>query len=123
MRISDWSSNVFSSDLVLEDMVLDQPGVNKLIRAAYRLLHLVTYFTAGVQEVRAWTITRGMTAPEAAGVIHTDFENGFIRAEVIYSDDYITYGPEHPCPQLGRAPFTANACPPLPTPAVPAPPP
>src|SRR3546814_6045239 len=65
--------------LFLEDMGLDQPGVNKLIRAAYRLLNLVTYFTAGVQEVRAWTITRGMTAPEAAGVIHTDFEKGFIR--------------------------------------------
>ncbi|HEY9559358.1 MAG TPA: redox-regulated ATPase YchF [Anseongella sp.] len=88
--------------LFLEDMGLDQPGVNKLIRAAYRLLNLVTYFTAGVQEVRAWTITRGMTAPEAAGVIHTDFEKGFIRAEVIHYDDYITYGSENACKDAGK---------------------
>src|SRR5690606_24115840 len=67
--------------LFLEDLGLKESGVNKLIRAAYRLLDLATYFTAGVQEVRAWTIENGYTAPQAAGVIHTDFEKGFIRAE------------------------------------------
>lgn len=88
--------------LFLEDLGLDEPGVNKLIRAAYRLLNLITYFTAGVQEVRAWTITRGMTAPQAAGVIHTDFEKGFIRAEVIHYEDYIAYGSENACKDAGK---------------------
>ncbi|MCC6840804.1 MAG: redox-regulated ATPase YchF [Flavobacteriales bacterium] len=76
-------------DMFLQDLGLAEPGVNKLIRAAYQLLQLMTYFTAGVQEVRAWTIHAGMTAPQAAGVIHSDFEKGFIRAEVIGYDDFI----------------------------------
>ena len=73
--------------MFLEDIGLDEPGASKLIRAAYHLLNLQTYFTAGVKEVRAWTIHKGDTAPQAAGVIHTDFEKGFIRAEVIAYDD------------------------------------
>ncbi|TZF84579.1 redox-regulated ATPase YchF [Pedobacter sp. BS3] len=88
--------------LFLEDMGLDESGVNKLIRAAYRLLDLYTYFTAGVQEVRAWTITKGFTAPQAAGVIHTDFEKGFIRAEVIKYNDFIQYGSEAACKEAGK---------------------
>lgn len=88
--------------LFLEDLGLDQPGVNKLIVSAYRLLNLITYFTAGIQEVRAWTITRGMTAPEAAGVIHSDFEKGFIRAEVIHYEDFIKYGSEAACKDAGK---------------------
>lgn len=77
--------------LFLEDLGLTESGVNKLIKAAYKLLNLATYFTAGVQEVRAWTITQGFTAPQAAGVIHTDFEKGFIRAEVIKYEDFVKY--------------------------------
>ncbi len=77
-------------DMFLQDLGLAEPGVNKLIHAAYKLLKLATYFTAGVQEVRAWTIHQGDTAPQAAGVIHSDFEKGFIRAEVISFDDFIT---------------------------------
>lgn len=88
--------------LFLEDLGLKESGVNKLIRAAYKLLNLATYFTAGVQEVRAWTITKGMTAPEAAGVIHTDFEKGFIRAEVIKYQDFITLGSENACKEVGK---------------------
>lgn len=88
--------------LFLTDLGLTESGVNKLIRAAYKLLNLTTYFTAGVQEVRAWTITRGMTAPEAAGVIHTDFEKGFIRAEVIKYNDFIHYGSENACKEAGK---------------------
>lgn len=76
--------------MFLQDLGLAEPGVNKLIHAAYKLLKLATYFTAGVQEVRAWTIHQGDTAPQAAGVIHSDFEKGFIRAEVISFDDFIT---------------------------------
>jgi GTP-binding protein YchF len=76
-------------EMFLQDIGLKEPGVNRLIHAAYHLLKLATYFTAGVQEVRAWTIHQGMTAPQAAGVIHSDFEKGFIRAEVIGYDDYI----------------------------------
>ena len=76
-------------DMFLQDLGLEEPGVNKLIHAAYHLLKLATYFTAGVQEVRAWTIHQGMTAPQAAGVIHSDFEKGFIRAEVIAYADFI----------------------------------
>lgn len=86
----------------LAEIGLDEPGVNKLIHAAYRLLNLQTYFTAGVKEVRAWTITKGMTAPEAAGVIHTDFEKGFIKAEVIGFNDYITFGSEAACRDNGK---------------------
>lgn len=86
----------------LADLGLTESGVNKLIRAAYRLLDLYTYFTAGVQEVRAWTITKGFTAPQAAGVIHTDFEKGFIRAEVIKYNDFITLGSEAACKEAGK---------------------
>lgn len=88
--------------MFLADMGLDEPGVNKLIKAAYRLLDLYTYFTAGVKEVRAWTITKGMTAPQAAGVIHTDFEKGFIKAEVIRYNDFITLGSEAACKEAGK---------------------
>lgn len=86
----------------LEEMGLKEPGVNKVIRACYRLLDLVTYFTAGEKEVRAWTIERGTKAPGAAGVIHTDFEKGFIRAEVIHYDDYVEYGSEAAVKEVGK---------------------
>ncbi|MEY3945874.1 MAG: redox-regulated ATPase YchF [Bacteroidota bacterium] len=88
--------------LFLEDMGLSESGVVRLIRSTYRLLRLATYFTAGVQEVRAWTITQGMLAPQAAGVIHTDFEKGFIRAEVIRYDDFISLGSEASCKEAGK---------------------
>ena len=88
--------------MFLEDMGLDEPGVNKLIKSAYSLLNLKTYFTAGVKEVRAWTIKDGMKAPQAAGVIHTDFETGFIRAEVIKYDDYVELGSEVACKEAGK---------------------
>ena len=88
--------------LFLEDAGLNEPGVNKLIREAYSLLNLSTYFTAGEKEVRAWTIKVGMTAPQAAGVIHTDFEKGFIRAEVIKYHDYVEYGSESACKEAGK---------------------
>ncbi len=77
--------------MFLDDLGLAESGVNKLIKSAYSLLNLATYFTAGIQEVRAWTITKGFTAPQAAGVIHTDFEKGFIRAEVIKYDDFVKF--------------------------------
>ncbi|WP_345955470.1 redox-regulated ATPase YchF [Mucilaginibacter sp. PAMB04168] len=88
--------------MFLEDLGLEQSGVTKLIKAAYKLLNLSTYFTAGVQEVRAWTITKGFTAPQAAGVIHTDFEKGFIRAEVIKYEDFVKYGSENACKEAGK---------------------
>ncbi|WP_222984101.1 redox-regulated ATPase YchF [Flagellimonas meishanensis] len=88
--------------MFLEDLGLSEPGSAKLIRGAYRLLNLDTYFTAGVKEVRAWTIPVGATAPQAAGVIHTDFEKGFIRAEVISYDDYVKYGSEAKVKEAGR---------------------
>ena len=88
--------------MFLEDLGLEESGVNKLIRAAYSLLDLATYFTAGVQEVRAWTIEKGYTAPQAAGVIHTDFEKGFIRAEVIKYNDFIQYGSEAAVKEAGK---------------------
>lgn len=88
--------------MFLEEMGLKEPGVNQLIKAAYRILNLQTYFTAGVKEVRAWTIEKGMTAPQAAGVIHTDFEKGFIRAEVIKYDDFIKLGSEAACKEAGK---------------------
>lgn len=88
--------------MFLSEMGLDEPGVNKLIKSAYKLLKLETYFTAGVKEVRAWTITKGTKAPQAAGVIHTDFEKGFIKAEVIAYNDYITYGSEVACRDAGK---------------------
>ena len=86
----------------LNDMGLEEPGVKKVIRSAYSLLNLQTYFTAGVKEVRAWTIKEGFTAPQAAGVIHTDFEKGFIRAEVIKYDDYVALGSELACKEAGK---------------------
>ncbi|MCC6690441.1 MAG: redox-regulated ATPase YchF [Bacteroidia bacterium] len=86
----------------LKDIGLDEPGVNKLIKAAYRLLSLQTYFTAGVKEVRAWTIHKGMTAPQAAGVIHTDFEKGFIKAEVIKYNDFVSLRSEAACRDQGK---------------------
>ncbi len=89
--------------LFLEDLGLDEPGAAKLIRAAYKLLNLETYFTAGQKEVRAWTIPAGATAPQAAGVIHTDFEKGFIRAEVISFADYDTLGSEQKAKEAGKA--------------------
>ncbi|MFN3908523.1 MAG: redox-regulated ATPase YchF [Flavobacterium sp.] len=88
--------------LFLEDLGLDEPGVSKLIRSAYKLLNLQTYFTAGVKEVRAWTIQVGDTAPKAAGVIHSDFEKGFIRAEVIAFDDYVAFGSEAKVKEAGK---------------------
>ena len=88
--------------MFLEDLGLKEPGVSKLIRSAYRLLDLQTYFTAGVKEVRAWTISKGMKAPQAAGVIHTDFEKGFIRAEVIGYDDYIHFKSESAARDAGK---------------------
>jgi hypothetical protein len=88
--------------MFLEDMGLSQSGVARLITSTYKLLRLITYFTAGVQEVRAWTITEGMTAPQAAGVIHTDFEKGFIRAEVIKYNDFIQYSSEAACRDAGK---------------------
>ena len=86
----------------LEDMGLQEPGASVLIRAAYKLLKQQTYFTAGVKEVRAWTINIGATAPQAAGVIHTDFEKGFIRAEVIAYEDFVQYGSEAKCKEAGK---------------------
>ena len=88
--------------MFLEDMGLTEPGSGKLIRGAYKLLNLETYFTAGVKEVRAWTIPVGATAPQAAGVIHTDFEKGFIRAEVIAYTDYVAYGTESKVKEAGK---------------------
>lgn len=86
----------------IEAMGLEEPGVNRIIRASYKLLNLTTYFTAGVKEVRAWTIRKGWKAPQAAGVIHTDFEKGFIRAEVIKFDDFVKYGSEAAVKEAGK---------------------
>lgn len=86
----------------LEMMGLSEPGVNRLIRSAYKLLNLITYFTAGVKEVRAWTVRRGAKGPEAAGVIHSDFEKGFIRAEVIKYNDFVTLGSEAKVKEAGK---------------------
>jgi ribosome-binding ATPase len=88
--------------MFLEDLGLQGPGASVLIRAAYKLLKQQTYFTAGVKEVRAWTINIGATAPQAAGVIHSDFEKGFIRAEVIAFDDYVAYGSESKVKEAGK---------------------
>ena len=81
---------------------VEEPGLNRVIRGAYELLGLLTYFTAGPKEVRAWTVRAGSTAPQAAGVIHTDFERGFIRAEVIAYDDYVKYRGEAGAREAGR---------------------
>ena len=88
--------------MFLADLGLDEPGLNRLIRAAYKLLGLQTYFTAGVKEVRAWTIHAGDTAPQAAGVIHTDFEKGFIRAQTIGFDDFVAYKGESGAKEAGK---------------------
>jgi len=86
----------------LKDAGLDEPGVDKLVRAAYKLLNLQTFFTVGPKEIRAWTIKRGMTAPQAAGVIHSDLERGFIRAEVMKYHDFMSFGTEHACKEAGK---------------------
>jgi ribosome-binding ATPase YchF (GTP1/OBG family) len=86
----------------LAEMGLEEPGLDRLIRAGYKLLGLQTYFTAGVKEVRAWTIHVGDTAPQAAGVIHTDFERGFIRAQTIAYNDFITLGGEAKAKEAGK---------------------
>lgn len=88
--------------LFLNEVGLKESGVNRLIKAAYSLLNLETYFTAGPQEVRAWTYLKGSKAPQCAGIIHTDFEKGFIRAEVIKYNDYITYGSENAVKEAGK---------------------
>jgi GTP-binding protein YchF len=89
-------------EVFLADMGMDEPGLNRVIRAGFKLLGLQTYFTAGVKEVRAWTIHIGDTAPQAAGVIHTDFERGFIRAQTISFDDYVTYKGEQGAKEAGK---------------------
>jgi ribosome-binding ATPase YchF (GTP1/OBG family) len=86
----------------LQDAGLKEPGVDKLVRAAYKMLNLQTFFTVGPKEIRAWTIKKGMTAPLAAGVIHSDLERGFIRAEVMKYHDFITLGSEHACKEAGK---------------------
>lgn len=86
----------------LKDAGLKEPGVDKMVRAAYKLLNLQTFFTVGPKEIRAWTIKKGMTAPLAAGVIHSDLERGFIRAEVMKYDDFVTLGSEHACKEAGK---------------------
>ena len=86
----------------LLDIGLSEPGSSKLIKSAYDLLNLQTYFTAGKKEVRAWTIEKGMTAPKAAGVIHSDFEKGFIRAEVISFNNFVNYGSESKARDAGK---------------------
>ena len=88
--------------LFLEELGLNEPGLDRVVRAAYTLLGLETYFTAGVKEVRAWTIRKGSTAPQAAGVIHTDFERGFIRAEVIAYNEYVTHKGEQGAKEAGK---------------------
>jgi len=86
----------------LDDAGLEEPGVNKLVRGAYSLLNLMSFFTAGPKEVRAWTIKKGMKAPQAAGVIHSDLERGFIRAEVMHYEDFISLGSEAACRDKGK---------------------
>jgi ribosome-binding ATPase YchF (GTP1/OBG family) len=86
----------------LQSLGLEEPGLNRLIRAGYRLLDLVTFFTAGPKEARAWTVTRGARAPQAAGVVHTDFEKGFIRAETVGYDDYVSLGGEAGARDAGK---------------------
>jgi ribosome-binding ATPase YchF (GTP1/OBG family) len=86
----------------LKEMGLDEPGLHRVIRAGYKLLGLQTYFTAGVKEVRAWTVRIGATAPQAAGVIHTDFERGFIRAEVTAYEDFIKFKGEAGAKEAGK---------------------
>ncbi|MEO5602486.1 MAG: DUF933 domain-containing protein, partial [Cyclobacteriaceae bacterium] len=94
--------NETDRQVFLEEYGLKESGLNKLIQASYKLLNLITYFTAGEKEVRAWTIKKGWKAPLAAGVIHTDFEKGFIRAEVIKIADYQKYKTEQGCKEVGK---------------------
>jgi ribosome-binding ATPase YchF (GTP1/OBG family) len=89
-------------ELFMEEYKMEEPALDRLIHSAYRLLNLFTYFTAGEPEVRAWTIHQGWKAPQAASVIHTDFEKGFIKAEVIAYDDYVKYGSEAACRDAGK---------------------
>lgn len=86
----------------LQDAGLDEPGVDRMVRAAYKMLNLQTFFTVGPKEIRAWTIKKGMNAPQASGVIHSDLERGFIRAEVMKYHDFVTLGSEHACKEAGR---------------------
>ena len=86
----------------LADLGLSEPGLNRLIRAGYELLDLLTFFTVGPKEARAWTVQRGATAPQSAGCIHTDFERGFIRAEVTAYDDYLQFEGEQGCKEAGK---------------------
>ena len=88
--------------MFLQDMGLEESGVARLIKAAYKLLNLQTFFTTGADESRAWTFVKGMKAPQTAGIIHTDFERGFIRAEVIKYDDYVVLGSEKACRDVGK---------------------
>ncbi len=99
-QIADMSDE--DKQLFLEDMGMEEPGLNRVVRAAYALLGLQTYFTAGPKEVRAWTVPAGATAPQAAGVIHTDFERGFIRAEVASYDDFVAHGGEQGAKEAGK---------------------
>ena len=89
-------------EMFLEELGLKESGLDKLVRASYDLLGLATYFTAGVQEVRAWTFKKGMTAPECAGIIHTDFQKGFIRAETVGYDDLVEAGNEAKAKEAGK---------------------
>ena len=86
----------------LAEYGLEESGLNRLIRASYHLLDLITFFTAGPKEVKAWTIRKGWKAPQAAGVIHTDFERGFIKAEVIKFEDFVKYKSELACKEAGK---------------------
>ena len=86
----------------MQDLGIEEPGLNRVIRAGYTLLSLHTYFTAGEKEVRAWTVSIGATAPKAAAVIHTDFEKGFIRAETISYEEFVTYNGEHGAKEAGK---------------------
>jgi hypothetical protein len=94
--------NPEDKQMFMEEYKMKEPALDRLIHSAYNLLDLSTYFTAGVQEVRAWTIHKGWKAPQAASVIHTDFEKGFIKAEVISFDDFIKYKSEAACRENGR---------------------
>ncbi|MFL2801875.1 MAG: redox-regulated ATPase YchF [Paracoccaceae bacterium] len=94
--------NIDDSILFLNDLGLDEPGLNKIIKVGYRLLQLITFYTVGPKEAHAWTVTEGSTAPKAAGKIHSDFEKGFIRAEIIPYEDYVNYGGEQACKDTGK---------------------
>lgn len=103
-KIEEEIATLYDEDkeMFLEDLGIEEPGLDRLIRTTYDLLGLSTYFTAGVQEVRAWTFRQGMTAPQCAGIIHTDFERGFIRAEVTSYEDYVEHGGENGAKEAGK---------------------